>query len=175
MWYIHGPSRAPARNVRRFAQPEYTRTLDTTGQHLLVEYWNCNSEVLQDRDRLERIMRNAAVAAGATVVGVVFQNFAPQGVSGVVVVEESHLSIHTWPEHGYASVDFYTCGDCRPEAARELLATELMAGAVETMTVERGHRAGPGLRVREHSGGSAGERRSAAGIDTRGQIRPNAG
>ena len=71
-------------------------------------------DVLNDPARLETLMKRGVVAARATTLGTIFRRFSPQGVSGVVVVEESHFSIHTWPEYGYAAVDFYTCGDCLP-------------------------------------------------------------
>jgi S-adenosylmethionine decarboxylase proenzyme len=112
--------------------------LKTKGRHLLVEYRGCDAGLLNDRDFIENVMRQAASVAGATEVGAIFRDFNPQGVSGVVVVEESHLSIHTWPEYGYAAVDFYTCGDCEPEAAQRYLGERLSAACTEVMKVERG-------------------------------------
>lgn len=112
--------------------------MDTFGRHLLVEYRGCDSELLNDLDFIEVLMKRAAVAARATIVTSTFHMFAPQGVSGVVVVQESHLSIHTWPERGYAAVDFYTCGDCKPELAHQELLAGLRARAFELMLVNRG-------------------------------------
>ncbi len=83
-------------------------------------------------------MRNAAKAAGTTIVTSVFHPFFPQGISGVVVIEESHLSIHTWPEYGYAAVDFFTCGDGLPERAHDVLKRGLKAKTSEVMFVSRG-------------------------------------
>jgi S-adenosylmethionine/arginine decarboxylase-like enzyme len=81
----------------------------------------------------------------------VFQPFEPHGVSGVVVIEESHISIHTWPEHGYAAVDFYTCGHADPEIAHEFLAAGLGAAHAEVMYVDRGLGApGRNLKLRSH-------------------------
>lgn len=114
--------------------------MDTKGRHLLVEYYGCDANVLNDPQSIERLMRQAASAAGATVVGSIFHPFTPQGVSGVVVVEESHLSIHTWPERGYAAVDFYTCGNCRPELAHEVLHAGLRPSRAECMFIRRGQR-----------------------------------
>jgi S-adenosylmethionine decarboxylase proenzyme len=106
---------------------------------------------LDDLKRIEALMNEAARAAGATVVASVFQPFEPHGVSGVVVIEESHLSIHTWPEHGYAAVDFFTCGNADPEVAHELLAAGLGAQGAEVMFVDRGMGApGRNLRLRTH-------------------------
>jgi len=112
--------------------------LDTRGQHLLVEFWGCNPRSLNDKDYLESKLRQAAEAANTTVVGVFLHQFTPEGVSGVVVIQESHLSIHTWPETGYAAVDFYTCGEGNPWKAFEVLKESLSSGCVETVLVERG-------------------------------------
>jgi len=96
-------------------------------------------------------MVEAARAANTTVVTQAFHQFAPQGVSGVVVIEESHLSIHTWPEAGYAAVDFFTCGDGTPELAHEVLRTGLNADRSEVMKVDRGtYPPGPSMHVKHH-------------------------
>ena len=94
--------------------------------------------MLDNLEAIEALMKQAAIAAGATIVTSTFHRFVPQGVSGVVVVQESHLSIHTWPEVGYAAVDFYTCGDCVPEEAHKTLFDGLQARDYELMVVERG-------------------------------------
>jgi S-adenosylmethionine decarboxylase proenzyme len=116
-----------------------------------VEYHGCDRAILNDKARIESLMREAAEAAKARVVGSVFQTFTPQGVSGVVVIEESHLSIHTWPETGYAAVDCYTCGDCLPDEAHALLKKKLGASEAEVMLVERGQDSpGASIRVAHH-------------------------
>ncbi|MEW6770823.1 MAG: adenosylmethionine decarboxylase [Bacillota bacterium] len=81
------------------------------GRHVLAEIYDCDFEILNNIDLVERIMVNAALEAGAEVREYVFHKFSPQGISGVVVISESHLAIHTWPELGYAAVDVFTCGD----------------------------------------------------------------
>jgi S-adenosylmethionine decarboxylase len=124
--------------------------LDTYGQHLLAEYFGCDPQVLNDPIGVEEKMRQAAVAAGANIVASAFHRFAPQGVSGVVVIEESHLSIHTWPETGYAAVDFYTCGQCLPERSHRMLLSALRASGAEVMLVERGLECGHALKLRRH-------------------------
>lgn len=126
--------------------------MKTTGRHLLVEYHGCDPTILNDRPGLETLLSEAAHAASATVVQTVFHNFCPQGVSGVVVIEESHLSIHTWPETGYAAIDFYTCGECNPKLSHEVLRRGLKPGSWEMMEVARGlpSRSGPGLQVQAH-------------------------
>lgn len=121
--------------------------MNTFGRHLLVEYHGCDAEILNDFSKVQQLMVRAAEAAGATVVSKAFHRFTPQGVSGVVVIEESHLSIHTWPEYGYAAVDFYTCGDCVPERAHELLRRELGSDRAEVMKVQRGRNAAGPVRA----------------------------
>lgn len=117
----------------------------------MVEYSGCTASALNDLKRIEQLMNQAVRAAGATVVASVFQPFEPHGVSGVVVIEESHISIHTWPEHGYAAVDFYTCGQADPEVANELLQAGLGATHTESMYVDRGLGVqGRNLRLRSH-------------------------
>ena len=124
--------------------------MDTKGRHLLVEYYGCQQAILNDVNKVERLLKEAATAAGATIVQSVFHRFTPQGVSGVVVIEESHLSVHTWPETGYAAVDFYTCGDCPPERAHEVLLAGLESRRAEVMFIERGLRGPKSMHVRDH-------------------------
>ena len=81
------------------------------GRHVLAEIYGCKFDILNDIKKVEKIMVDAALEAGAEVREYVFHKFSPQGVSGVVVISESHLAIHTWPELGYAAVDVFTCGD----------------------------------------------------------------
>jgi len=124
--------------------------LETFATHLLVELDGCEKSVLDDEARVRALMTQAALAAGATVVAEVFHRYSPQGVTGVVVIEESHLSVHTWPECGYAAVDFYTCGKCRPERAVEVLREGFLAERIEIVTVSRGLRSPAGsVRVEE--------------------------
>lgn len=81
------------------------------GRHILAEIYGCDSEILNNKTSIEKIMVDSALNAGAEVREVIFHKFSPQGVSGVVIISESHLTIHTWPELGYAAVDIFTCGD----------------------------------------------------------------
>jgi S-adenosylmethionine decarboxylase proenzyme len=84
---------------------------------------------------------------GATVIGAHFHTFSPHGVSGVVVIAESHLTIHTWPEHGYAAVDIFSCGDLNLDAGIEFICHSFAAKRTETKVVERG--LGLGAPVKE--------------------------
>lgn len=112
--------------------------ISTFGRHLVAEYFGCRADVLNDLGTIRRLLEHAATSAGANIVQTVAHQFTPQGVSVVVVIEESHLSIHTWPEEGYAAVDFYTCGECDPEVAHQVLAEGLAADATEVVTLHRG-------------------------------------
>jgi S-adenosylmethionine decarboxylase proenzyme len=80
------------------------------GKHILAEYFECECAYLDSEPAIRNLMREAASRTGATIVGDIFHHFSPQGVTGVVVIAESHLAIHTWPEFQYASVDLFTCG-----------------------------------------------------------------
>ena len=100
--------------------------MNALGKHLLLELKDCDKEVLNDISFLKATLLAAASEAGATVLGESFHQFNPQGVSGVVVIAESHLFIHTWPEYGYAAVDIFTCGDsAKPEKAAQILMRKL--------------------------------------------------
>jgi S-adenosylmethionine decarboxylase len=113
--------------------------METMGKHILAELWECSVEKLNDIQFLERTFVEAALAAGAEVREVAFHKFAPMGVSGVVIISESHLTIHSFPEHGYASIDVYTCGDrIDPAEASDYIAAALMAGKSEVVEVPRG-------------------------------------
>ena len=85
--------------------------MSALGRHILVEFFGCNPEIMNDVITIETSMVEAAREATATVINSTFHHFSPYGVSGVVVIQESHLAIHTWPEFGYAAVDVFTCGD----------------------------------------------------------------
>ena len=83
----------------------------TLGWHILVEFSLCERAKIDDIEYVEKVMNESALLAWATIVKSVFHKFSPQGVSGVVVIEESHFAIHTWPEHGFAAVDLFTCSE----------------------------------------------------------------
>ncbi|MCL5788266.1 MAG: adenosylmethionine decarboxylase [Candidatus Marsarchaeota archaeon] len=114
----------------------------TRGIHLLAELYGCDRDATSDLETVRRAMRKAAHASGSSVVSEHFIPLHP-GVTGVIVVMESHLSVHTWPESGYASVDVYTCGLKRdPEASLLVIRDAFNPKYIQTMTVERGVRGG---------------------------------
>lgn len=109
------------------------------GRHILLELHDCDSEILKDHVKIEAIMNEAALAAKATIVKSVFHHFNPYGVSGVIVIAESHLAIHTWPEFGYAAVDLFTCGDeIDPWVAHHVVAEKLKAKHKSSIEMKRG-------------------------------------
>lgn len=81
------------------------------GLQIAIELYSCDRQRLDDVEFIRQTMLGAAREAGAQIVTELFHRFSPHGVSGVVIITESHLAIHTWPEHGYAAVDLFTCGD----------------------------------------------------------------
>lgn len=113
--------------------------MKSLGRHLLVEFYNCDPKILTDVGKIEDILVGAAKHAKAHIVDVVFHTFNPHGTSGVVVIQESHLAIHTWPEHGFASVDIYTCGNSvNPWHAYNYLAKQLKSKNSTAMEMKRG-------------------------------------
>ncbi len=120
-------------------QKPKTSSISNLGRHILAEFYNCNSNVLNNTELIEKEMVNAAVKCGATVIQQNFHMFNPYGVSGVVIISESHLAIHTWPEYGYAAVDLFTCGDsCDPMIAYEYLKEKFSAGSAIYTELQRG-------------------------------------
>lgn len=92
------------------------------GIHLLLELRDCNPDILRSLEKVKSALVLAAKKAKATIISTSFHEFNPFGISGVVVIAESHLTIHTWPEYSYAAVDIFTCGDTiKPEVAAAYL------------------------------------------------------
>ncbi|HEY5595623.1 MAG TPA: adenosylmethionine decarboxylase [Nitrospiria bacterium] len=109
------------------------------GRHLLLELKLCNSKVLNDLKKVQEIMVSAAKEAKATIVEISFHKFSPFGISGVVVIAESHISIHTWPEYGYAAIDIFTCGDVlQPETAADHLIEKFQSKDPSIVELKRG-------------------------------------
>jgi len=109
------------------------------GRHLVAEFYDCDKETLDNIEAIERFMIEAAYETGATVVNSSFHRFLPYGVSGVVIISESHLAIHTWPEYGYAAIDLFTCGDhVDPWKAFDYLKKVLKAKRTKVVEHNRG-------------------------------------
>jgi len=113
--------------------------LNALGRHLLLELKGCDPEILNDLEFLKSSLSETAVQIGATVIGDSFHRFSPQGVSGVVIISESHLFIHTWPEYGYAAVDVFTCGETvDPTLAVKPLVKKLGSKSSSVLELKRG-------------------------------------
>lgn len=90
--------------------------MDGLGVQVLADLFGCDGALLDDPQIIEQLLIEAAKRCGATIVSSCFHRFSPHGVSGVVVIAESHLAIHTWPEHRFVALDLFTCGDSlRPD------------------------------------------------------------
>ena len=113
--------------------------MKSLGRQLVIEFFNCDEEVLSNLEDIESAMNQAALEAKATIVNSVFHHFSPYGVSGAVIVAESHLAIHTWPEYGYAAVDVFTCGEeVDPYKAYEYLKDKFNSKSVKVKELNRG-------------------------------------
>lgn len=110
------------------------------GRHLIADIYHCDLQALDDMDLVREAMLKATKAIGATRLTDAFHKFEPNGLSGTVVIAESHLSIHTWPEHGYAAVDIFTCGDLDPREGLEVIRVALGAREVRCHEIRRGLR-----------------------------------
>ena len=109
------------------------------GTHLLIELRECNPKILKSLEKVKNIMVSAAIEAKATIIDTSFREFSPFGISGVVVIAESHFTIHTWPEYGYAAVDIFTCGDIiKPEVAASYLIDKFECKNPSIVEIKRG-------------------------------------
>lgn len=123
--------------------PVAPSTHPAPGVHILLECAECSPRLLTDLPYLRETLENAARLAGATVVQSALHQFSPQGLSGVVVIAESHIAIHTWPEYGYAALDVFTCG--LPETAEKITHQLLEAFQPSAHTLTRLERRPPAV------------------------------
>ncbi|MBE6366495.1 MAG: adenosylmethionine decarboxylase [Lentisphaerae bacterium] len=127
------------------------------GRHLTIEYYDCSAQILADVKTMEQLFVDAAKRSGATVLESSFHAFQPQGVSGIVVICESHFAVHAWPEYDYAAVDIFTCGDQIDfELAAQTLRSSLQSRSmVISHALSRGVLGQNGAVLREQSQESA--------------------
>ncbi|HID31781.1 MAG TPA: adenosylmethionine decarboxylase [bacterium (Candidatus Stahlbacteria)] len=112
---------------------------NSVGHHYIVEASGCDPKVIGSVEKVQKILIKAAEAAKAHIWSISFHRFHPKGVSGVVVISESHLSVHTWPELGYVALDIYTCGEeSEPEAAVGFALKEFGAEELHITEMTRG-------------------------------------
>jgi S-adenosylmethionine decarboxylase len=143
-WPFRGNGRRCSRSPgwhsrsRKRAEKEVNR-LHALGTHLLLELRDCNPKTLSNLEFVQESLKNAALEAKATIVEVAFHEFSPFGISGMVVIAESHLAIHTWPEYGYAAVDVFTCGDLiDPKVAAKFLIEKFQSKNPSIIEMKRG-------------------------------------
>jgi len=110
----------------------------TEGKHLIVELLGCNFDLLNSVENTEEILISAAKKINTTVLNSYFHRFQPQGVTGVVVIEESHLSAHNWPESGYSAIDIFTCGKTDPRECLSILKEGFKATKICCAMMNRG-------------------------------------
>jgi S-adenosylmethionine decarboxylase len=108
------------------------------GRHLILDLYDCDSEILDDYNQLQDLLQTALRMSSATILRIIGEKFKPQGVTLLALLAESHASIHTWPEIGYAAIDLYTCGDTtNTHKAAEFLKTKLKAKTAEERELRR--------------------------------------
>lgn len=113
--------------------------MEALGRQILVEFYDCDSDKINDVEFIESSFLQATRDSGATIISHNFHKFSPHGVSGIVVIAESHVSIHSWPEYNYAAVDIFTCGDTiDPWAIQEYLKDAFESKNISSMEMKRG-------------------------------------
>ncbi|MEX0593278.1 MAG: adenosylmethionine decarboxylase [Balneolaceae bacterium] len=118
---------------------EQQSRMEALGRQILVEFYDCDQGRLNDVSFIEQTLLHATRESGATIISHNFHKFSPYGVSGVVVIAESHVAIHTWPEYRYSAVDIFTCGETiDPWSIQEILKAEFLSGNVSSMEMKRG-------------------------------------
>ena len=111
---------------------------ENIGRHCILELYQCDHAKLNDEAFIRTTITSSAKVAGATLINLVTHSFKPQGVTGLALLAESNISIHTWPEIGYAAIDVFTCGDhTMPEKACKLLFKDLLAKNFSFKNIER--------------------------------------
>jgi S-adenosylmethionine decarboxylase len=110
----------------------------SNGRHLILDLYDCDQALLDNYEELERLLQVALNMAGAKILRIFGEKFQPQGVTLLALLAESHASIHTWPELGYAAIDLYTCGDTtNTHRAAEFLKTKLKSKQSEEKELVR--------------------------------------
>lgn len=112
--------------------------MEHLGRHVIIEFWGCNDGI-NDAELMRTAILEAVRAANATLLDLNVHTFSPHGVTGVAVLSESHLSVHSWPEYGYLAADVFTCGSTtNPDAAAEVLRRYFQPTSVDVQRLERG-------------------------------------
>ena len=124
--------------------PSWTNSINTivpkfayAGTHVVADFWN--GKVIESKKELKQLLEGAAKAANSKPLQVSIYKFAPQGITGVILLAESHIAVHTWPEIGYIAIDIFTCGkEARPKEALLYFKDYLKPERVEVTEMKRG-------------------------------------
>lgn len=123
--------------------------MKSLGKHLIVELYDCDHDLINQVSSVEKILVEAVTISKATIVQPVFHQFSPHGVSGAVIIAESHFTIHTWPEYGYCALDIFTCGDLiDSDSSLQYLKEAFQAASMSVMEIKRGVLDLPGEELR---------------------------
>ncbi|MBF0509253.1 MAG: S-adenosylmethionine decarboxylase proenzyme [Deltaproteobacteria bacterium] len=113
--------------------------MKSLGKHLIIELYECDREIINDLEAVEHHIMESVRVSGASIIKPYFHKFSPHGISGMVIIAESHFSIHTWPEYGYCAVDIFTCGDLiQGDKAMNYLKEHFKCQNVSLMEIKRG-------------------------------------
>ena len=108
------------------------------GTHLVVDAWQAPAELLNDPEAIRKALTEATIAGKATLIDLCVHQFSPHGVTATATLAESHIAIHTWPEHGYFAADLFFCGVGDPKRAMKVLQTALQAKQIKIQELQRG-------------------------------------
>lgn len=125
------------KNTNQISAPELEKNSNNNlflAKHITLDYYDCDDDIIFDPEALEKTLLESARAIWATIISSHFNKFEPQWVSWVVVLAESHITIHTWPEYGYAAIDMFTCGDMDMQKGIDLLSNAFKTNKVELVT-----------------------------------------
>jgi S-adenosylmethionine decarboxylase len=111
--------------------------MKTVGNHIICDAWGCPSEYLDDENLVRRAIEDAIEAGNATLINLSIHKFSPHGVTATATLAESHISIHTWPEHGYFAADAFFCGAGCPEKALDVIVNLLQPSQVDMRNIQR--------------------------------------
>ncbi|WP_036483190.1 adenosylmethionine decarboxylase [Myxosarcina sp. GI1] len=112
--------------------------MNKIGTHLVLDAWQAPAALLNDPQQIRRALLAAVAAGEGTIIDLCVHQFSPQGITATATLAESHIAIHTWPEHGYFAADLFFCGKGKPERAMKVLQTALQAKNIKLQQVERG-------------------------------------
>ena len=125
-------------DAKELDRPNSINEGNIVGKHCILELYDCDEAKINDEAFVRTSLTAAAKTAGATLLNLITHRFDPQGVTGLALLAESHISIHTWPEQGYAAVDVFTCGEHTvPKRACEFLSYELDAKSFSLKSLQR--------------------------------------